>query len=222
MRMTLGEALALPTVRFDSRTDKTRYAFKMASDRTIAVILMFLLVPLLLLIAIAVRIDSPGPALFKQPREGRHGRIFAIYKFRTMRLGGPDDGRQQTERGDCRITGVGDFLRRTSLDELPQLWNVLNGTMSLVGPRPHPVAMRTEGLACDEIVPQYAQRHSVSPGITGLAQINGHRGATATAEELQARINDDLRYVETWSLLLDLRILLLTPIRLFVHRGNAF
>ena len=220
--MTLDNAMALPDIGYLSGSDRAQRVTKVAFDRAFAAVLVLLLAPLLLLIAVAIRMDSPGPVLFRQVREGRHGRAFAIYKFRTMRCGGPSDGRHQTERGDRRITRVGDFLRRTSLDELPQLWNVLNGTMSLVGPRPHPLAMRTEGLACEDVMPGYAERHLVSPGITGLAQINGHRGATATVAQLRARVSDDLRYVETWSLLLDLRILLLTPVRLFVHRDNAF
>ena len=196
---------------------------KDAADRTVAAIALLLLTPLLLLIAIAVRLDSPGPVLFSQHRHGRGGREFAIYKFRTMYSGQADrDGRVQTKRGDCRVTRTGDFLRRTSLDELPQLWNVLNGTMSLVGPRPHPIGMRTEGLLGQEIAADYPERHRVKPGITGLAQINGNRGATETVEQLRARVADDLRYIETWSLLGDLRILLLTPIRLVLHRGNAF
>ena len=220
--MTLDDRISLVRVRCSSSSDRAQRVAKGVLDRTTAVLLLLLLAPLLMLIVVAIRIDSPGPALFKQSRTGRHGRDFAIYKFRTMRRDGPSDGREQTERGDRRITRVGDILRRTSLDELPQLWNVLNGTMSLVGPRPHPIAMRTEGLACEEIVAGYEERHRVMPGITGLAQINGHRGATATVGELQARVNDDLHYVQTWSLLLDLRILLLTPVRLFIHRGNAF
>lgn len=199
-----------------------RLAIKGACDRLAASIGLVLLAPLLLLIAAAIRADTRGPAMFSQLRHGRHGQAFTIYKFRTMRCGGASDGQVQTTRGDCRVTRIGDFLRRTSLDELPQLWNVLNGTMSLVGPRPHPIAMRTQGLLCHQIVPDYEDRHQVKPGLTGLAQINGHRGATATAGQVRARVEDDLRYIRTWSLVLDLRILLLTPLRLVVHRKAAF
>lgn len=200
-----------------------RLAVKDALDRTIAGLFIVLLAPLLLLIAVAIRLDSSGPALFVQRRHGLNGQVFTIRKFRTMRWSsGSDDGRIQTERGDCRVTRMGGWLRCTSLDELPQLWNILNGTMSLVGPRPHPVAMCTEGRLCEDIDPAYAERHRVKPGLTGLAQINGHRGATQTAAQLRARLADDLRYIETWSLLLDIRIILMTPIRLVVHRDAAF
>ena len=191
-------------------------------DRLVAAIALFLLIPLLVLIAVIIRIDSAGPVIFRQRRHGCGAREFAILKFRTMRPSDSTDGLRQTLRGDSRITPIGGFLRRTSLDELPQLWNVLNGTMSLVGPRPHPVAMRTEGLLCEEIAPDYQARHSVKPGITGLAQINGSRGATATAEQLRTRVAFDLRYIAAWSLRLDLQILALTPVRLILHRENAF
>jgi lipopolysaccharide/colanic/teichoic acid biosynthesis glycosyltransferase len=191
-------------------------------DRLVAAIALVLLIPLFLLIAVIIRIDSAGPVIFKQRRYGCGSQEFAILKFRTMRSGGNANGLRQTLRGDNRITTIGGFLRRTSLDELPQLWNVLNGTMSLVGPRPHPVAMRTEGLLGEEIAPDYQARHRVKPGITGLAQINGSRGATATAEQLRARIAYDLQYIEAWSLRLDLQILALTPVRLILQRDNAF
>ncbi len=198
-------------------------AVKYALDRSVAALALLLLFPLLLTIAGAIRMDSAGPALFSQRRQGHHGRVFTIWKFRTMRwCDGPADGCVQTRHGDCRVTRIGRVLRRTSLDELPQLWNIMNGTMSLVGPRPHPVAMRTEGLLCEDIAADYGERHRAKPGITGLAQINGHRGATATTEQLRARLDDDLHYVAAWSLLLDLRILLLTPVRLVKHRSNAF
>ena len=189
-----------------------RLALKYALDRTVAAIMLVLLAPLLLAIALAIWIDTPGPVLFSQKRDGQNGRVFVIRKFRTMRWeGAGNDGRIQTLRCDRRVTRVGGFLRRTSLDELPQFWNVLAGTMSLVGPRPHPIAMRTEGRLCQDITPAYAERHRARPGMTGLAQINGHRGATVTADQVRARLADDLRYIETWSLLLDLQIILLTP-----------
>ena len=196
---------------------------KTSIDCVVATVALILVAPLMLLIAVAIRMDSAGPVIFSQRRHGYGEREFAVHKFRTMRwssAGG--DGQNQTLRKDCRVTRVGNFLRRTSLDELPQLWNVLNRTMSLVGPRPHPIAMRTEGLLGEEIAPEYPARHRVKPGITGLAQINGNRGATSTAEQLRARLADDLRYVENWSFSLDLRIVLLTPLRLIQHRENAF
>ncbi len=198
-------------------------ATKTGLDCVAATVGLLLLAPLFLFIAAAIRLDSPGPAVFVQRRHGRSLRPFAIYKFRTMQSDGSGhDGRRQTTQRDCRVTRVGNLLRRTSLDELPQLWNVLNGTMSLVGPRPHPVEMRTEGLLGEEVTADYPRRYRVKPGMTGLAQINGHRGATATTEQLRDRLADDLRYIEGWSPWLDTKVLLLTPIRLVRHRGKAF
>ena len=189
----------------------------------VAALAALLLLPLLVIIAAAVLASSPGPVIFRQRRHGLDGAEFVVFKFRTMHTAGDaEDGRVQTRRGDCRVTAIGEFLRKTSLDELPQLFNVLNGTMSLVGPRPHPVAMRTQNLLCEEIVPDYAQRHRVKPGITGWAQINGCRGATDTAAQLRARVEHDLYYIRHQSFLLDLRILLLTPIRIVFDRENAF
>ena len=198
---------------------------KTLCDRLVALMAVVLLLPLLLLIAVAIRLDSPGPVVFRQRRHGRGHQEFLVFKFRTMTWT-PDassrDGRVQTRRGDCRVTRVGDFLRKTSLDELPQLFNVLNGSMSLVGPRPHPVAMQTEDQLCEEAIPDYALRHRVKPGITGWAQVNGHRGATATIGQLRCRVEHDLYYIEHRSFLFDLRILLLTPIRILFNRDNAF
>jgi lipopolysaccharide/colanic/teichoic acid biosynthesis glycosyltransferase len=210
---------ALPT---EPSIPQWKLLCKTLLDRLIAAIALFLLIPLFLLIAVIIRIDSAGPVIFRQRRHGCGTREFAILKFRTMRPADTAGELRQTLRGDSRITSVGGFLRRTSLDELPQLWNVLNGTMSLVGPRPHPVAMRTEGLLCEEIAPDYQARHRVKPGITGLAQINGSRGATATAEQLRTRVAYDLQYIEAWSLSLDLQILALTPVRLILQREHAF
>ncbi len=198
---------------------------KAAFDQIVAAVAIILLLPLLLAIAMAIRLDSPGPTIFRQRRHGLGNREFVVFKFRTMTWA-PDaaatDGRVQTRRGDCRITRIGDFLRKTSLDELPQLFNVLNGSMSLVGPRPHPVAMRTQGQLCEEIIAEYGRRHGVKPGITGWAQVNGYRGATDTVEQLRRRVEHDLYYVEHRSFLLDLRILVLTPIRIVFDRDNAF
>ena len=194
-------------------------------DQVLACLAIVLLLPLLVVIAAAIRLDSRGPAIFRQRRHGLGHREFTVFKFRTMTqctAAGGSDGGQQTRRGDGRVTRVGDFLRKTSLDELPQLFNVLNGTMSLVGPRPHPVAMRTEGKLCEEVVAQYSLRHSVKPGITGWAQVNGLRGATDTAEQLRRRVEHDLHYIEHRSFLFDLRILLLTPVRILFDRENAF
>jgi putative colanic acid biosynthesis UDP-glucose lipid carrier transferase len=150
--------------------------------------------------------DSPGPVLFRQPRHGSDGQVFDVLKFRTMRVTEADAPRQ-ARRDDPRVTRPGRFLRRTSLDELPQLVNVLAGDMSLVGPRPHPVALNHEFAGR---IHAFMQRHRVKPGITGWAQVHGYRGETDTLEKMQKRFEYDLYYIEHWSLGLDLKILLRT------------
>ena len=195
---------------------------KALEDRVLGLLLLIGLSPLLLVIAAAVRLTSPGGAFFKQTRHGFRSREFTVYKFRSMRADAADlGGRVQTTRGDPRVTPIGAFLRASSLDELPQLINVVRGEMSLVGPRPLPIDMRTGGLLCSEIVDDYANRHRVKPGITGWAQINGYRGATTTREQVSERVRLDNAYIEGWSLLLDLKILLLTVVRVF-RDENAF
>ena len=168
--------------------------------------------PLLLLIAAAVRLTSSGPALFKQRRYGLNGEEFHVYKFRTMRV--CEDGATVTQatRGDSRITPLGALLRRTSLDELPQIINVLQGSMSLVGPRPHAVSHNEQ---YRKLIDGYMFRHKVRPGITGWAQVNGLRGETETVDRMQARVDLDLEYLRNWSLWLDVRILLRTARLLF-------
>jgi Undecaprenyl-phosphate glucose phosphotransferase len=197
---------------------------KEIEDKVVGLLLLLASLPLMGLIALAIRLDSPGPVIFVQRRHGWNNREFEIFKFRTMRAEPhrPADRVQQTERNDRRVTRVGAALRRMSLDELPQLLNVLRGDMSLVGPRPHPVVMRTESRLCNEIVAEYAHRHRVKPGITGWAQIHGCRGATQTAAQVRRRVELDIEYIENWSVLLDLKILLLTPVKLVFDRGNAF
>ena len=197
---------------------------KEIEDKALGVLLLAALLPLMGLIALAVRLDSPGPVIFRQRRHGWNNGEFEVFKFRTMTWEprGPADRLQQTRRHDARVTRVGAFLRRTSLDELPQLINVLRGEMSLVGPRPHPVVMRTEERLGHEIVAEYAHRHRVKPGITGWAQIHGCRGATDTAEQVRRRVTFDIEYVENWSVFLDLKILALTPVNLVFDSGNAF
>ncbi len=197
---------------------------KQVMDRCLALALLLWMTPLLLLIALVVRLDSPGPVLFRQRRHGLNGTEFEIYKFRTMHWQGrgAGSGATQTGRRDCRVTRIGGFLRRSSLDEVPQLLNVLNGTMSVVGPRPHPTVMRTEERLGDEIVPEYPHRHRVKPGITGWAQVNGHRGATETADQLRQRIEHDNYYIENWSPWFDLQIIAMTPASLLLRRNNAF
>jgi Undecaprenyl-phosphate glucose phosphotransferase len=195
---------------------------KACEDRVLAFAILLVIMPLLLLIALAIKIESPGPVLFRQKRHGFNNQEIEVYKFRSMyHEKGDYSGAQQTQRNDPRVTRVGAFLRRTSLDELPQFLNVLKGNMSVVGPRPHPIGMTTEKRLCHEIVADYAHRHRMKPGITGWAQVNGWRGATDTAEKLQRRVEHDLYYIENWSISFDLRILLLTVLRLFGDE-NAF
>jgi Undecaprenyl-phosphate glucose phosphotransferase len=192
-------------------------------DFLIGGLLTCLLLPLLALIAVAIKISSPGPVLFRQRRHAVNGQEFEIFKFRTMRWnpGAPSAILEQTARHDRRVTPLGRFLRSSSLDELPQLFNVLRGDMSLVGPRPHAVNMRTEDRLGAEITDLYAHRNRVKPGITGWAQVNGARGPTDTTTQLRRRIELDLHYIENWSLLLDLRILALTS-KEVVRSTNAY
>jgi polysaccharide biosynthesis protein PslA len=176
----------------------------------------------MLLIALAIRLDSPGPILFRQTRTGRHERSFAMLKFRTMHHELQDlEAAQQTTRDDQRVTRLGALLRRTSLDELPQLFNVLRGDMALVGPRPHAPGTRAAGRLFHEVVPHYAARHRVRPGLTGLAQVRGLRGETDTEEKLERRVESDLEYIERWSVGLDLLIVLRTAVAV-LRMKNAY
>jgi putative colanic acid biosynthesis UDP-glucose lipid carrier transferase len=182
-------------------------------------VLLVLTLPLMVAIAVAIRLDTVGPALFRQTRRGLNNRPFTILKFRTMVfVPGPELTVSQARRRDPRVTRVGRVLRRTSLDELPQLFNVLKGEMSLVGPRPHALAHDARYAA---MIVGYAERHRVPPGITGWAQVNGHRGETDTLEKMQRRVDHDLAYIANRSLRLDLRILLLT-IRTIWRDRNAY
>lgn len=175
------------------------------------------LAPILVLIALAIRLDSPGPALFRQRREGFGNEPFRIFKFRTMRV--MEDGGTiiQARAGDDRVTRIGRFLRRTSIDELPQLLNILVGDMSVVGPRPHAVA---HGEFYSDLIREYAHRHHVKPGLTGWAQVSGHRGETRSVERMRERVQHDLWYIDNWSFFLDIRIILMT-IRHVVANPNA-
>jgi putative colanic acid biosynthesis UDP-glucose lipid carrier transferase len=185
---------------------------KRLTDIALSVVILLALLPLLLLIALLVKISSPGPVIFKQRRYGLDGREIAVYKFRTMSV--TEDGAQirQASRADNRITRIGRILRRTSMDELPQLINVLQGRMSLVGPRPHAVAHNEE---YRKLIKGYMVRHKVLPGITGLAQVNGCRGETSLLEEMEARVQYDLDYLRRWTPMLDVKIILLTVVKVF-------
>ncbi|KQQ88854.1 undecaprenyl-phosphate glucose phosphotransferase [Massilia sp. Leaf139] len=191
---------------------------KRASDLVFGSIILLLLAPLMLSIAVAVKCTSPGPVIFRQRRYGLYGEEIMVYKFRSMWT--LDDGNQvaQATRNDARVTPIGRFLRRTSLDELPQFVNVLQGSMSIVGPRPHAVAHNEQ---YRKLIKGYMLRHKVKPGITGWAQVNGLRGETATLDRMEARIQYDLDYLRNWSVWLDLWIILKT-IRVILTRENAF
>jgi Undecaprenyl-phosphate glucose phosphotransferase len=182
--------------------------FKSVLDLVLSAALLVALAPVFALIGLLIRWDSPGPVLFRQKRHGFNHDVFELYKFRTLQHA-PGAPFAQTRWGDPRVTRVGRWLRLFSLDELPQLINVLQGEMSLVGPRPHPMALNLEFM---DRIKRYATRHRVKPGITGWAQVNGWRGATDTAAKMEGRISHDLSYIENWSLLLDLKILALTVV----------
>ncbi len=183
---------------------------KRLMDIGFALAILLMTLPLFLLVAVAVKLSSPGPIIFKQRRYGLDGAEIAIYKFRSMRVTEDGEKIQQAKKADSRITPVGRLLRRSSLDELPQLINVLQGRMSLVGPRPHAVAHNEE---YRKLIKGYMVRHKVLPGITGLAQVNGCRGETEKLEDMEARVNYDLDYLRFWTPMLDIKILLLTVVR---------
>ncbi|MFF7706685.1 undecaprenyl-phosphate glucose phosphotransferase [Pseudomonas sp. NPDC007930] len=180
-------------------------------DRSLALLAILALSPVLIAAAIAVKLSSPGPVFFRQGRDGCNGQVIQVYKFRSMRVHNDQDVKQAT-RNDSRVTKVGAFLRRTSLDELPQLINVLRGEMALVGPRPHAIAHNH--YYCDKLM-AYMARHRIKPGITGLAQVSGFRGETDTLDKMQGRLERDLAYINHWSLWLDIKILIKTPFTLF-------
>jgi putative colanic acid biosynthesis UDP-glucose lipid carrier transferase len=189
-----------------------RGLIKRLTDLSLSLCLLTVASPLLLVLAAAVRLSSPGPAIFRQRRYGLDGHQIIVYKLRTMMVTEDGDHVTQASREDLRITPIGRLLRRYSLDELPQLINVIQGRMSLVGPRPHAIAHNEQ---YRKLIKGYMVRHKVLPGITGLAQINGARGGTDTLEEMEARVRYDLDYLRRWSPMLDLKILLLTVMKVF-------
>jgi putative colanic acid biosynthesis UDP-glucose lipid carrier transferase len=196
----------------------TNELVKRVSDIVLAMFIILLISPLLLALAIGVKLSSAGPVIFKQRRNGLDGEEITVYKFRSMRAQDNGPVVRQATKNDPRITRFGAFIRRTSLDELPQFFNVLQGRMSIVGPRPHAVAHNEE---YRRIIKAYMVRHKVKPGITGWAQVNGHRGETDTIEKMQARVEYDLEYLRNWSLGLDLQIIVRT-IRLVFFDRNAY
>lgn len=191
---------------------------KRVFDIIISVICLVLLIPLFIMTAVAIKLDSPGSIIFRQRRCGFNGRLFEIYKFRTMTV--LEDGNRviQAKRNDIRVTRIGSLLRRTSLDELPQLFNVLKGDMSIIGPRPHALAHDDEFM---RLLANYAFRHHVKPGITGWAQVNGCRGETQTVSDIERRLELDLYYIDNWNLALDLKILAMTAIEI-IKGKNAY
>ena len=185
---------------------------KWISDKILALLILLLISPILLAVALAVRLGSPGPIIFKQRRYGLDGEEILVYKFRSMTVCEDGGKIQQAQKNDMRITRLGAFLRKTSLDELPQFVNVLQGRMSIVGPRPHAVAHNE---LYRSLIKGYMIRHKVKPGITGWAQVNGYRGETDTLDKMQSRIDYDLDYLRNWSLQLDLKIILKTVFTVF-------
>mgnify|MGYP001206223061 CR=1 FL=1 len=207
---------------FDKPLSADKLLLKRLEDIGLALLLLLVFSPVMLATALAIKLDSRGPILFRQTRYGFNNQRIQVWKFRSMYA---DECRDiapvQVGRDDPRITRVGRFIRRTSIDELPQLFNVLGGSMSMVGPRPHPIDTKAENLLFEEAVAEYAARHRVKPGLTGWAQVNGWRGETDTIEKIRKRVDHDLYYIENWSLLLDIKIVLMTIIT--VLRGkNAY
>jgi Undecaprenyl-phosphate glucose phosphotransferase len=192
-------------------------------DKVVGGLALIALAPLMALTALAIRLDSRGPVLFRQKRYGFNNELIEVYKFRSMYVESSDaTAAKLVTKGDPRVTRVGRFIRKTSLDELPQLFNVVfKGDLSLVGPRPHAVHAKAVDRLYDEAVDGYFARHRVKPGITGWAQINGWRGETDNDEKIQRRVEHDLYYIENWSVLFDLYILVMTPVAL-LKTENAY
>ena len=219
MQANIGSVGNIDTISvFESPLSGMREFYKRSFDIIFSTAALIGLMPVLLGIAMAIKLTSPGPILFRQDRYGLDGKAIGVYKFRSMRVMENSDVVVQATKNDSRITPIGSFLRRTSLDELPQFFNVLIGDMSVVGPRPHAVAHNEE---YRKSIDYYMLRHKVRPGITGWAQINGWRGETDTLEKMQKRIEYDLDYIRNWSLILDIKIVFLTVFKGFINK-NAY
>ncbi|WP_425270808.1 undecaprenyl-phosphate glucose phosphotransferase [Pannonibacter carbonis] len=226
MRFRTRGSSFIGTVPFVDVVEKPITDWDMVAKRVFDVVVASLaivaLAPVMLATAIAIKLDSKGPVLFRQKRYGFNNEIIDVLKFRSMFADMADPAAKKVvTKGDPRVTKVGRFIRRTSIDELPQLFNVLAGTLSLVGPRPHAVNAHTNDQTWDEVVYGYFARHKVKPGVTGWAQINGWRGEVDTQEKIQKRVEFDLYYIENWSILFDIKILALTPARL-LNTENAY
>ncbi|MDV4167576.1 sugar transferase [Rhodovulum sp. FJ3] len=224
-----GQIAPFPTTRpskLNVRSKRSFRTFYFATKRVLdifgAVFGLLLIFPLLIGVALAIKINSRGPVFFRQERYGLNGELFRIYKFRTMYSeSGDATGVKQTTSNDNRVTPVGAFLRRTSIDELPQLINVLNGTMSFVGPRPHVPNMLAAGVRYEDFDRRYMYRHGMLPGITGLAQVNGYRGPTSSYEAARGRLELDLEYIRTASLYGDFKILVKTIAKELLRGGSG-
>lgn len=210
----LGDRLTLQAI--DRPINGWSHWMKRVEDVSIAVVALTLMSPVMLLVALAIKLDSPGPLIFYQMRTGFNGRVFKLRKFRSMYADQSDpDAARQTSRDDPRVTKVGRVIRRLSVDEWPQLINVIEGTMSIVGPRPHALATKTDGKSLEELVDYYAVRHRVKPGLTGWAQVHGYRGELDNLQKLRKRVDFDLEYINRWSLGLDVEIIVRTLLLVF-------
>ena len=213
MQARVGDVDGIPVIALcESPLQGGRGAMKRVTDMVFATLLLIVAAPVMALIALAIKLDSPGRVFFKQDRYGLDGERIVVYKFRTMTVCENGSVVVQAKRNDARVTRVGRLLRRTSLDELPQLINVLQGRMSLVGPRPHAVAHNEQ---YRKLIAGYMVRHKVTPGITGLAQVSGCRGETSTVDEMRQRVQYDLEYLRHWCWLLDIKIMLRTLVLVF-------
>ncbi len=220
---TISNLGGLPLLHiFDRPISGWSYALKTVEDRVLSFFILLFISPLFIFVATAIKLDSRGPVFFKQKRYGLNNKLIDVYKFRTMHHNLTDQNAERlTTRNDPRVTRVGNLLRRTSVDELPQLINVLKGEMSLVGPRPHAISAKAAGRLYQDVVERYAARHRVKPGITGWAQVNGWRGETDTEEKIHKRVEYDLDYIANWSIWLDLKILFMT-VTAVIADDNAY
>ncbi|HIG8681784.1 TPA: undecaprenyl-phosphate glucose phosphotransferase, partial [Klebsiella pneumoniae] len=210
------EVNGIPVVPiFETPLNGINMVLKRLEDIILSVVILTLISPILIIISLCVKLTSPGPIIFKQTRYGMDGKPIKVWKFRTMVVMENDNVTQAT-KNDVRVTKVGRFLRRTSLDELPQFFNVLFGGMSIVGPRPHAVIHNEQYRS---LIEGYMLRHKVKPGITGWAQINGWRGETDTLEKMEKRVEYDLEYIREWSIWLDIRIIFLTIFKGFIGKA---
>jgi Undecaprenyl-phosphate glucose phosphotransferase len=197
--------------------------FKWVFDKVVALLALIVLSPIMLATAIAIKLESKGPVIFKQKRHGFNNELIEVYKFRSMYTDRSDaNAAKLVTKDDPRVTKVGKFIRKTSIDELPQFVNVLQGRLSVVGPRPHALQAKADNRLYYEAVDGYFARHKVKPGITGWAQINGWRGETDTVDKIMQRVQFDLHYIENWSILMDIYILFMTPVSLFSRSENAY